>query len=196
MKEELVLLLVSLSVCFCEEIPINGNPWPQSFGQQVQSQAQAAAEHVDRAGQSLASVGDKLANSANNAVNQVGNAVREAGELAINKLREAKNEISEKFRPVLDNAIEIFQQPAGNIKERWDKVRLTAMSWDYVLLQLQLHVLAGGEGGADEPHRTGEARALPEDCERYFRTADSMKHPLAHDVFYTLHEENKSHVVN
>ncbi|KAH7731718.1 hypothetical protein AAVH_00616 [Aphelenchoides avenae] len=117
------LIVVLVITTAGEEIPVNGNgpSWPQSFGQQVQSHVQSAGENIDRAGQSLANVGDKLTNGASNAVNQVANAVREAGELALGKLKEAKNEIAEKFRPMVDNAIEIFQQP-GDMKQRWDKL--------------------------------------------------------------------------
>ncbi|KAI6176792.1 hypothetical protein M3Y97_00837100 [Aphelenchoides bicaudatus] len=86
----------------------------QNFGHQMQN-------HVQNAGEALGNAPRNFVDGMHNIGNQLSQGFDNMVQNGLNKLNELKGQFAEKFRPLLDNAIQIFQTPKTE-KEKWNEL--------------------------------------------------------------------------
>ena len=105
------------------------SPQASPYANAAQMLPQAATDFKQGASgvaQSLRGAGESLASVPRNFVDSVGNQVSStfdnALQAGLDKLKDMRSQLAEKFRPLISAAVEVFQQP-GNEKEHWSKVK-------------------------------------------------------------------------
>lgn len=105
--------------------PPNQQPYHSGFlsqaGNDIKHAAQGVSDHFHNAGEALSNAPHNFVDGINNMGNQISHSFDNMLQSGLNKLNELKGQFTEKFRPLLDNAIQIFQTPRSE-KEKWNEV--------------------------------------------------------------------------
>lgn len=98
----------------------------QNFGNEMRNQVQNAGEALGNAPRNFVNgvqdLGSRIGQGFDNLGNRIGQGFDNMVQSGLNKLNDLKGQFAEKFRPLLDNAIQIFQTPRTE-KEKWNEVR-------------------------------------------------------------------------
>lgn len=106
-----------------------GNFLSQASGELKQT-AHNMADHLHNAGEALSNAPGNFVDNMNNMGHQISHGFENMLQNGLNKLNELKGQFSEKFRPLLDNAIQIFQTPRTE-KEKWNEVIMNIKFYVY-----------------------------------------------------------------
>lgn len=103
----------------------NQQPYQGGFlsqaGNDLKHTAQGVSDQFHNAGEALGNAPQNLMNGINNMGHQISQTFDNFLNSGLSKLNDLKGQFTEKFRPLLDNAIQIFQTPRSE-KEKWNEV--------------------------------------------------------------------------
>jgi hypothetical protein len=107
--------------------PQNQQPYQQAgnffsqAGNELKQGAQNFGNQMQNAGEALGNAPRNFVNGVQDLGSQLSQGFDNMVQSGLNKLNDLKGQFAEKFRPLLDNAIQIFQTPRTE-KEKWNEV--------------------------------------------------------------------------
>jgi hypothetical protein len=94
-------------------------------GQELKGAAQNVGDRLYNAGEALSNAPRNFVDNVGNKLDGMGQQIAQtfdnAVQFGISKLKELQSQFSEKFRPLVDNAIQIFEKP-GTEKQHWNEL--------------------------------------------------------------------------
>lgn len=92
-------------------------------GNELKQTANSMSNHLQNAGDALSNAPRNFVDNVSNMGHQISNSFDNMVQNGLNKLNDLKNQFGEKFRPLIDNALQIFQTPRTE-KEKWNEMSL------------------------------------------------------------------------